>query len=157
MATRARAVQVTQTCAAGLGLRTKTGPTRYDSRHMVEASCHCGAVRIIVETAPTELTSCNCSICRRLGALWAFYLPGQVQVVGDTTSYLWADRIRGDRTVDIHHCATCACTTHWKPVGPRRDRMAVNARLMEPQVVEAARIRHLDGAETWKYLDEDGG
>jgi hypothetical protein len=29
----------------------------------------------------------------------------------------------------------------------------VNARLMEPEVVARARVRHLDGANTWKYLD----
>jgi hypothetical protein len=31
--------------------------------------------------------------------------------------------------------------------------MGVNARLMEPEVVARARVRHLDGANTWKYLD----
>ena len=36
-----------------------------------------------------------------------------------------------------------------------RDRMGVNARLMDPEVVAGARVRHLDGADTWKYLDYD--
>ena len=35
------------------------------------ASCHCGAVRIEVQRAPRTLTGCNCSVCRRHGALWA--------------------------------------------------------------------------------------
>jgi hypothetical protein len=30
----------------------------------------------------------------------------------------------------------------------------VNARLMAPEVLAAARRRHLDGADTWKYLGE---
>ena len=38
---------------------------------MIEASCHCGAVRLEIAQRPERLTSCNCSICRRLGALWA--------------------------------------------------------------------------------------
>jgi hypothetical protein len=116
---------------------------------MIEASCHCGAVRLEVERAPAELTSCNCSICRRLGTLWAYYAPAQVRVAGGTATYRW-----GDRTLDLQRCATCGCVTHWTPVDPGGDRMGVNARLMDPALVAAARIRRLDGADTWKYLDE---
>jgi hypothetical protein len=32
--------------------------------------------------------------------------------------------------------------------------MGVNARLMLPEILAAARMRKLDGATTWKYLDE---
>lgn len=32
-------------------------------------SCHCGAVRFEIETDFPELTTCNCSICRRKNAL----------------------------------------------------------------------------------------
>jgi hypothetical protein len=32
--------------------------------------------------------------------------------------------------------------------------MGVNARLMAPEVLAAARPRRLDGADTWKYLDQ---
>ena len=115
---------------------------------MIEGSCHCGGVKLEVEAAPTELTSCNCSICRRLGALWCYYAPAQVRVIGNTGAYRW-----GDKTIDIHHCATCGCTTHWSLVDPERDRMGVNARLMDPAIVAAARVRRLDGADTWQYLD----
>ena len=116
---------------------------------MVEATCHCGGVRIELESAPLELTSCNCSICRRVGGLWAYYSPAQVRVTGPTVSYGW-----GDRTLDLHHCPTCGCTTHWTPTDPAYDRMGVNARMMDPAAIAAARVRRLDGAETWKYLDE---
>lgn len=117
---------------------------------MVEASCHCGAVKleVEVEVAPAELTSCNCSICRRLGTLWSYYPPSRVRVTGDTVAYRW-----GDRTIDLHRCASCGCTTHWSPVDPASDRMGVNARLMDPAIVAAARVRRLDGADTWEFLD----
>ena len=41
------------------------------------------------------------------------------------------------------------------PVGlePGTDRVAVNARMMEPAEIEGIRIRHFDGAERWTYLD----
>ena len=32
-------------------------------------SCHCGAVRFAIETDFPELTSCDCSICKRKNAL----------------------------------------------------------------------------------------
>ena len=117
---------------------------------MIEASCHCGAVRIEVPRAPTELTSCNCSICRRTGGLWCYFKPAEVRVAGSTVGYRW-----GDKSLELHHCAGCGCTTHWTPLDPAIDRMGVNARLMDPTIVTAARIRRLDGADTWKYFDED--
>ena len=33
--------------------------------------------------------------------------------------------------------------------------MGVNARLMEPAVLAAARVRHLDGAGTERYVDDE--
>lgn len=117
----------------------------------VEGTCHCGRVAISIDRAPTELTSCNCSICRRLGTLWAYYAPREVRVMGLTATYRW-----GDKTIDFHHCASCGCTTHWSPVDERDpERMGINARLLAPDVVAAARVRRLDGAsDDWKYLDD---
>ena len=34
-----------------------------------EGTCHCGAVRFEIETDFPELTHCDCSMCRRRGAL----------------------------------------------------------------------------------------
>lgn len=115
---------------------------------MIEATCHCGAVKLEVPTAPTQLTSCNCSICRRLGTLWCYFEPAQVRVTGTTATYRW-----GDKTLDLHRCATCGCTTHWTPLDPNLNRMGVNARLMDPHVIADVRVRRIDGADTWEYLD----
>ncbi|MBA3538014.1 MAG: GFA family protein [Deltaproteobacteria bacterium] len=115
---------------------------------MIEASCHCGAVKLEVATAPTQLTSCNCSICRRLGTLWCYYEPAQVRIIGVTATYR-----SGDKTLDLHRCVTCGCTTHWSPLDPASNRMGVNARLMDPRVIAEVRVRRLDGADTWKFLD----
>jgi hypothetical protein len=116
---------------------------------MVEGSCHCGAVKIALERAPDVLTSCNCSICRRLAGLWCYDAPARVRVTGETDTYRW-----GDETLVLHRCRRCGCTTHWTPIDATSDRMGVNARMMDPAIVAATRIRHLDGADTWKYLDE---
>ena len=118
---------------------------------MITATCHCGAVQMEIAEPPERLTSCNCSICRRLGTLWAYYRPDQVTFRTPseaTAAYLW-----GDRTLELHHCRICGCTTHWQGVDKTVERMGVNARLMAPDVIAAVPVRKLDGAETWTYLD----
>ncbi len=117
----------------------------------VEGACHCGHVTLVVARAPTEVTSCNCSICRRLGTLWAYYAAPDVRVTGATATYRW-----GEKTIDFHHCPTCGCTTHWSPHEGRDEQgMGINARLLAPDAPAAARVRRLDGAsDDWKYLDD---
>jgi len=119
---------------------------------MIEATCHCGAVRLEIDAAPKEVTDCNCSVCRRYGVLWAYYSPKQVRVVagdGATDTYMW-----DDRSIRFHRCRICGCVTHWAAVDQGYDRMGVNARLMSPEILAPARVRRLDGANTGKYLDE---
>lgn len=116
----------------------------------IDASCHCGAVHLAIDTQPETLTECNCSICRRYGVLWAYYSPKQVRIVAaeDATDiYLW-----GDRSIEFHRCKKCGCVTHWAPVDKHSDRMGVNARLMDPKLLRPLRVRKLDGAVTGKYL-----
>jgi hypothetical protein len=115
---------------------------------MVEASCHCGAVRVQVQSPPENVTDCNCSICRRYGALWAYYHPKDVIVSGTTDIYM-----HGDRMIEFHRCKTCGCITHWSPADKSRDRMGVNVRMMAPEIVAKARVRKLDGADTWKVIE----
>ena len=119
---------------------------------MIDASCHCGAVRLEIALTPETVTDCNCSICRRMGTLWAYYRPAQVKLIPGpdaTDIYMW-----DDRSIRFHRCKVCGNVTHWSAVDDSRERMGVNARLMEPTVLAAARIRKFDGAVTEKYLDE---
>jgi len=110
---------------------------------MIEASCHCGALRMEIDVAPETVTDCACSICRRYGTLWAYYSPKQVRLnpaEGATFVYMW-----GDRMIEFHTCKTCGCTTHWAPADKTRERMGVNARLMDPIVLAAAKVRKIAG------------
>ena len=116
--------------------------------HPLHAACHCGAVHLAIEVAPTEITDCNCSICRRYGVLWAYYEPRQVRVEGVTETYMW-----DDRSIAFHRCVECGCVSHWSSVDPARQRMGVNARLMDLDVRAGARVRRLDGAVSERYLD----
>lgn len=119
---------------------------------MLSATCHCGAVRLDVPRKPRRLTSCNCSICRRYGTLWAYYKVNDVTIHADAgaiASYSW-----GDKALNFVRCATCGCITHWEPLRTRPDaKMGVNARNLEPGAIAGVRVRRLDGASTWKFLD----
>jgi hypothetical protein len=121
-------------------------------RVMIETSCHCGAVHLEIETPPETVTDCNCSICRRYGVLWAYYSPTRVRIVSaaDATDVYLCN----DRQLEFHRCRNCGCVSHWAPLDKSLDRMGVNARLMPPEILARARVRRLDGAITWKYLDE---
>jgi hypothetical protein len=93
----------------------------------VTGCCHCGKVRIEAPAAPEWLGQCNCSICRRLGTLFAYYPDDAgVAVAGDTVRY-----IQGDRMIALHHCATCGCTTHWDAIVESVRKVGVNARLLD--------------------------
>lgn len=117
---------------------------------LIQGKCHCNKVGFELNRAPNYLVDCNCSMCTRLGALWghidesAFNRTGP----GDTIEYM-----HGDRTLAVHSCRNCGCTTHWENRS-EGTRMAVNFRMCEPDVVARFRIRQFDGAETWTFLDD---
>jgi hypothetical protein len=118
---------------------------------MIEAACHCGAVKLALPAAPETVTECNCSICRRLAARWAYYPQSEVELPkpGATQPYVW-----GDRMLAFHRCKACGVTTHWQGLDGSRDRMGVNARVIDGLDWSKVRVRPFDGADTWKYLDE---
>jgi len=118
----------------------------------VSGSCHCGAVRIEAPHAPEWIASCNCSICRKLGSLVAYYPDdGGVRVEGETVPYIW-----GDRMIALHHCPVCACFTNWTSTGESYGRVGINGRLLDGFAIRDGRIvfdgreievRHIDNAD----------
>jgi hypothetical protein len=124
---------------------------------MLEGSCLCGAVRWRFEAAPEGATACNCTACRRYGALWIYGHEGRdVHVFGDTATYR-----RGEGgSLSFHFCADCGCVTHWRGVRTEADgrrRLAVNLRLVsDPDAVATIPIDHFDGLVTFDDLPRDG-
>jgi hypothetical protein len=108
---------------------------------MITGKCHCGAVRLRAAFAPRSVGECNCSICSRLGVLWAYYDPVDVVIGGDTAAYAW-----GDRTMEFRRCHVCGCTTHWVSIDPEETRMAINARMLEGLDLGSVEVRKIDGA-----------
>lgn len=104
-------------------------------------SCHCGAITLTMDDQPTEAATCNCSICRRSGALWHYPRPDQACVEGQGAGY-----VHGDRTLTLWHCPACGCITHWTAFDPEYPRMGVNLRMFEPALWEWLPRRLIDGA-----------
>ena len=122
---------------------------------MLEGTCHCGAVRWKFDVTPASATTCNCTICRRYGVLWAYDLDGdRTQVSGPTRAYVW-----GPRNVGFHFCEQCGCITHYRALRPDaegRSRTAVNLRMAEPDAVAQLPIDRFDGLINWTHLGRDG-
>jgi hypothetical protein len=118
---------------------------------MLTVTCHCGAVRVEVPRKPSALTACNCSICVRYGALWAYYRRDAIRVTaarGATETYSW-----NRKNIRFVRCRTCGFVTHYERTDAKADQGAVNARGFPLDVLESIRVRRLDGARTKKYLD----
>lgn len=127
-------------------------PADEHTASLLQGRCHCGAVRLTLPAAPDKATQCNCSLCRRLGGLWAYYEFGSVTVEGHpehTTDYVW-----GDKTLRTVRCAHCGCVTHWEPLAPEAGaRHGVNLNNFDPKLVATVKVRRFDGAESWTFLD----
>lgn len=104
-----------------------------DATAPLKATCHCGAVTIQTPGRPSEINECQCTICRRYAAAWAYYDPKEVtiSITGSSPSkqYIW-----GDREIEFHFCSVCGCVTHWKSI-EESSYMGVNTRLMDPDDV----------------------
>jgi len=119
---------------------------------LLHGTCHCGAVKLTLPSRPDKATSCNCSICRRLAGLWAYFEFGTVQIEGHpehTDAYEW-----GDRCLRTIRCKHCGCVTHWEPLPPTLGaRHGVNLNNFNPELAKSVHVRHFDGADTWTFLD----
>lgn len=120
----------------------------------LDGACLCGAVRWRLDAMPESATACNCTACRRYGALWAYGREGEdVHASGATRAY-----VRGEG-LGFHFCARCGCVAYWRGLqtdAAGRRRMAVNLRLAEPGPVAALPIDPFDGLDTWTDLPRDG-
>ena len=123
---------------------------------MITGSCHCGRVRWKFKIAVESVTACNCSLCRRYGALWAYgESPSTIEVEGPTSSYSWANTHN-----NFCFCTNCGGLAYYmatKAYESGERRTAVNFRLADnPAEVQNLRIDHFDGMDTFEDLPSDG-
>ena len=124
---------------------------------MLNGACHCGQTGWTLAGDPGSITACNCTLCRRYGALWAYDYEGErIRVRGDLSSYR---RPKADPALEMLFCPACACVVAWRglrlePDGRRR--MAVNLRLADPEAVAQLPIDHFDGLDSFDDLPTQG-
>ena len=121
-----------------------------------KAVCHCGAVSMRLSEKPSEIFECSCSICRRLGVLWAYYHCDDVTFekgTGSTRVYAWNNKV-----LEFHSCSHCGCTTHWIATDPTyRERMGVNARLIDGLNRRNTTLGYVDHGENGCFWSREEG
>jgi hypothetical protein len=108
-------------------------------------SCHCGAIAYSVdENPPTSAMACNCSICRRRGALHHFTSPDKFTLETPRDgigTYRW-----NTDNLGLHFCQTCGCAPFAEGKGPNGPMVEINLRCAEGVDVDALEIVAFDGA-----------
>lgn len=115
---------------------------------MLKLACLCGQVRVEIAKRPDFVNECNCTLCAKSGARWAYPHPADVRVDGATSSYRRDDK--PDPAAEVHFCATCGSTTHFVLTESAiakfgNVQMGVNMSLAEESDLAGMELRFPDG------------
>jgi hypothetical protein len=114
-------------------------------RGPLEASCHCGAVRIRLPRAPEQITRCNCSYCRKFGMRMFYFGSEELEIKGEFDSYVRTDI--DEPMIRFLRCRNCGVHTHWEPLDePPHERIGINANLVDPALLVGVAQVEVDGA-----------
>ena len=108
-------------------------------------SCHCGRIAFEVEGELTGAMSCNCSICRRKGALM-WFVPREALTLRTPESAM-ATYTFNRHAIRHHFCPTCGIHPFGEGTKPDGSRMAaINIRCLDGVDIEAVPVTRFDGA-----------
>jgi hypothetical protein len=106
--------------------------------------CHCGEVRFEVTADISSVVDCNCSICQKRGALWAFVPPEKFGLragLEDLKDYQF-----GKKTIHHLFCAQCGVGAFSRGQNPNGGEMiAVNVRCLDDVDIAALKLTPFDG------------
>ena len=109
------------------------------------ASCHCGRATVRLPRKPELVVQCDCSLCTKTGFRGVYFASDDLAIEGEFETY-----VRGDLDEAFlanHRCAHCGVLTYWTPLSdPPHERMGVNARLIDPGLLEGVPVKQVDGA-----------
>lgn len=112
------------------------------------ASCHCGRVTIGLPRRPDYVNECNCSWCSKTGSRCMYFASEELRIAGEFEDYVRTDV--AEPMIRFRRCAHCGVMTHWEPLtAPPHERMGINARLLDPRLLEGVEVRLADGA-SWE-------
>src|SRR4249919_278391 len=116
----------------------------------MRAACHCTAIRLEIAELPDWVLDCNCTICRRYGAVWAYPRAGHVKVVqgeGETDTYLW-----NDRDLAFHRCKECGCVMFMSAAkADSLEIYGINVRMIPTLDPTSVRLRQKDNGHTGRF------
>jgi hypothetical protein len=109
-------------------------------------SCHCGRVTFELQAKLTNAMDCNCSLCRRKGALWHGASDSRLRILsGEEDLVLYQF---GTLTAKHYSCKYCGISPFTRPrLDPSK--WAVNVRCIDGLDLSALEIRKFDG-ENWE-------
>lgn len=114
----------------------------------ISLTCLCGAVTVLASRRPAYIFECNCTLCRKSGARWGYYQPGEVEVTGRTGTCTRPDK--AVPATEIHFCPGCGSTTHFTltPAAIAKHgntMLGVNMWLAEPSDLSGLEVQFPDG------------
>jgi hypothetical protein len=117
-------------------------------------SCHCGRVRFQVDADIDHLRACDCSVCRRRGALNFRVDKERLTLLtpwNDLTLYQW-----GSRTARDYFCPICGILPFRRPSDPTPEELeagvqpfdgwAINVRCLDGMDLDSLPVRHVPGS-----------
>jgi hypothetical protein len=115
---------------------------------MLKLSCHCGQIRVETTKKPDYINQCNCTLCSKSGARWAYFHPSEVRVEGEAKGYCRDDK--GDPNAEVQFCPNCGSTTHFTLTASAVSKfgntlMGVNMGLAEERDLAGIELRYPDG------------
>ena len=125
---------------------------------MITLTCQCGQIRIQTAKQPDHINECNCTLCSKTGARWAYFHPSEVEVEGATRGYCRQDK--DDPGAEIHFCPSCGSTTHFVLTASSIARfgnsmLGVNMWLADVGDLAGVELRYPDG-RNWAGAGEFG-
>lgn len=108
-----------------------------------KGSCHCGHIAFEVEGDLHGVAECNCSICRRRGALWWFVPLAQVHFStpeSNLSTYQF-----GKKRIKHHFCSICGCAPLGTSTHNGVEMAAINVRCLEGVNLASLKVKQVDG------------
>jgi hypothetical protein len=103
-----------------------------------QGGCHCGRVRYDAQTDLAQVIECNCSICVKRGALWAFVKAPQFRIVQGEDAL--ADYQFGKKKLHHLFCRSCGIGSFSRGMAPNGEAtFAINVNCLDG--VDAAELK----------------
>ena len=110
-----------------------------------QGSCHCGKIAFEVEGEIGTVIDCNCSMCRRRGAL-LWMIPRDWLKLTTPASAL-GTYLFNKKVIQHHFCPSCGIAPYGEGQDAKGNRMAaVNVRCLDGVDVSKLEVMAYDGA-----------